>query len=67
MTFWVPVYREGLDVNLTLNSNDIGELGYCNAYGYPIITSDSVLEKTISLKNNKPFAHTKVLIDFIYP
>ncbi|CAD8134211.1 unnamed protein product [Paramecium octaurelia] len=66
-TQWVVTHHEGWDSGFNQYQSDIGLVTGCQRPNYQIIRSNPYLQKTISLRNFKPFAHSLVVIDYLRP
>ncbi|CAD8062026.1 unnamed protein product [Paramecium sonneborni] len=67
MAQWTITHYEGYDKSFTQNKLDNYIQLHCEAYNLPIIAQQGGLQKVISLKDFKPFAKTKILLEFIVP
>ncbi|CAK71145.1 unnamed protein product (macronuclear) [Paramecium tetraurelia] len=66
-TQWVVTHHEGWDSGFNQFQQDVGLVTDCQRPNYQIIRSNPYLQKTISFRNFKPFAHSLVVIDYLRP
>ncbi|CAD8134446.1 unnamed protein product [Paramecium pentaurelia] len=66
-TQWVVTHHEGQDSGFNQFQQDIGLITQCQQANIQIITSNPYIQKTISLRNFKAFAHSLVVIDYLRP